>query len=1454
MKWFRTAVLIAVPLLITLLVAISSGRISNDAAVALHELDAGRELLTETRLAQDQVAAVRFNSETGSPAFISGTITPPAGANPLESSQSFFEANKDLYRMSDPATELTLKRETDDELGMSHVHLSQQYQGLPVYAAEVSVHFSRDGKIVSVNGNYVPDIAVNPTPGITIDDAIKSAQADLGYDAPSSSRELPLLTVFAPPGGAPQLTWEITLASDDRALRMAYFVDAHTGEIAAKYDLLETARNRLTYTAENGTDLPGTLLISEGGSSTDPVVQAAHDNAGLTYDYYQNTFGLDSFDGAGATLISTAHFDFAYNNAFWNGHQMVYGDGDGYNFGPFSQASDVVAHELTHAVTEYSADLVYVLQSGALNESYSDVFGAMVDRDDWLMGEEIYTPGTPGDALRSLSNPAAYGDPEHMSDFVQTYYDNGGVHTNSGIPNKAAYNVATAIGKAKMEQIWYRTLTLYLNAGSQFLDARDASVQAAVDLYGAGSAEATATANGFAAVGLDDTQPTEISGVVTNGAGEPIPDIYVIAYHSNGQGGWNPATNSSTDASGVYTLRGLAGGDYRVEFTDMSGGYFGEFYNDKPSFDSADTIAVAPGTAVTGKNAVLSRGGSISGTVTDEAGAPVAGVQVWSCKQNAGGGCTWYSYTQTNADGSYTLGGLEGGDYKVEFGYESNYIVQYYDNKPDMGTADPISVGPGAQITGKDAVLVARGSGGSISGTVTNGAGPLESIYVGVHEPDGNGGWVGAGSTVTNADGTYTLSSLAAGDYRIEFYDFNGIYVREYYNDKVNIDIADTVSVGPGAQITGKDAVLTAGGGISGTVTNGTVPLEGITVFAYPPDDQGSVASAITGADGTYTLGSLPIGDYKLQFYPQCLPWIPASCDNSDYISEFYDDKPDFQSADIISIGPGTTVTGADAVLGLLDTTAPNITNIKPSGTITTTTATVRADFSDSGSGINSDTGAVYLDGIAMTGCTKTAANISCPATGLALAHHTIAVSVSDYAGNVGTGTGAFDVTEPPITRTYDFTWYDNVGADNWILMSNPAGSGKDLNFDLTVAGEKRDLAPFALQSASCPGGQCASGQVPPGMTLYPRFAGVMGGPVSVRSLGGDKAIVSQRSVWAGGSLEEVLGIDAERRSSHFYWTWYDQLSAGMINWVLVANPNEAPVYFEITIHGAPAGQGSSGVIGPGESAIPTFASQMGGPVEVRAWTNSGKGTPAEVMASQRVLSNGGSAFNEIPGIPAEELSDSYMWTWYDNIGGQNWVLVANTNPMTIYYQIELNGGCNLPGDLPADKACETGSIAAGQNVTSMLAGKRGGPLEVRTWADVQHNTPAASIASQRMLWGPSFEEVPGYPTAALASDYHWTWYDQQTAGVTNWVLVANPNDTPVYYEITIGGEPAGPGSSGTIQPGQNVIPTFDTRMGGPVEVRAWTDPGKGTPAEVMASQRVLWKGYFNEVLGTVLE
>ncbi len=251
------------------------------------------------------------------------------------------------------------------------------------------------------------------------------------------------------------------------------------------------------------------------------AVSAIH-NLNLVYNYFKNTHNRRAIDGQASTIIgvvNVAEDGEAMDNAFWNGSMIFWGNGSDV-FSPLAEALDVAAHELAHGITEYTAGLIYQDQPGALNESFSDVFGAMVDRDDWYVGEDIMLPGQ-GTALRDLANPHNASMlrqlPKTMDEYLYTSEDNGGVHTNGGIPSHAAYLIATAIGREKTEQIYYRALSKYLTRQSQFVDARKAIEQSAIDLFGS-NAELNSVKTAFDAVKIG----TSGSGGTTtpSGAGD----------------------------------------------------------------------------------------------------------------------------------------------------------------------------------------------------------------------------------------------------------------------------------------------------------------------------------------------------------------------------------------------------------------------------------------------------------------------------------------------------------------------------------------------------------------------------------------------------------------------------------------------------------------------------------------------------------------------------------------------------------------------------------------------------------------------------------------------------------------------------------------------------------------------------------------------------------------------
>ena len=285
-------------------------------------------------------------------------------------------------------------------------------------------------------------------------------------------------------------------------------------------------KQRTIYTANNSQNLPGTVLRTEGqGPTGDTTADEAYDGLGATFDFFAEIYDRNSIDDTGMPLDATVHFGQDYNNAFWNSVQMVFGDGDGQIFNRFTIALDVMGHELSHGVTEDESQLQYFNQSGALNESMSDVFGSLIKQfvnqqtaaqADWLIGEGLLAAGINGVALRSMKDPgSAFDDPllgkdpqpKHMLDFVHTFEDNGGVHINSGIPNHAFYQVATQLGGYAWEKagrIWYDALRdSRVRPNTGFRRFARITHDVAGRLFGLNSPEHQSVRAGWSAVGIN---------------------------------------------------------------------------------------------------------------------------------------------------------------------------------------------------------------------------------------------------------------------------------------------------------------------------------------------------------------------------------------------------------------------------------------------------------------------------------------------------------------------------------------------------------------------------------------------------------------------------------------------------------------------------------------------------------------------------------------------------------------------------------------------------------------------------------------------------------------------------------------------------------------------------------------------------------------------------------------
>lgn len=282
---------------------------------------------------------------------------------------------------------------------------------------------------------------------------------------------------------------------------------------------------RLIHDAQNTEVLPGELVRSEGEEPvSDEPVNDAYDGLGASYALFSEVFGRDSLDGAGMPLMASVHYGTDYDNAFFDGRLMVFGDGDDEVFTGFTGSLSIIGHELSHGVISHTADLEYFGQPGALNEHCADVFGALTQQHDagqnaedadWLIGAGIFTPEMTGRALRSMIEPGtAYDDdvlgtdpqPAHMNDFVTTDSDNGGVHLNSGIPNRAFALAATAVGGPAWEsvgQVWYSVLTgSEITQRTDFAEFAELTIAEAADQFGAGSDTHDAIVSGWEAVGI----------------------------------------------------------------------------------------------------------------------------------------------------------------------------------------------------------------------------------------------------------------------------------------------------------------------------------------------------------------------------------------------------------------------------------------------------------------------------------------------------------------------------------------------------------------------------------------------------------------------------------------------------------------------------------------------------------------------------------------------------------------------------------------------------------------------------------------------------------------------------------------------------------------------------------------------------------------------------------------
>jgi bacillolysin len=513
---------------------------------------------------------LRLDPHRGALRRFSGRVPNPHGRGP-EAAARLLQDHRDVLGLAALAgdVELVPRRVIDDPADGVHIYYGVSYRGLPVWGAELAIHLDAAGDLTALNAQdlgpirpahtlrYGPDAArQRARPANARDDrdgrVIDHGEPELGVWPGGPAREASLAWRFVQ---------EVTRA-DGAPQRYATYVDAGTGQLLARLPQIITAKPqpqttnaadlygeqvplRITFYPDTNsyalidqskgaagatlythdaayTSSYGAVVTSNKKSTWPASAVTAHHHLQKVIDYFATTHGRNSWDGQGAQVRTTVHYGQQYNNAFWDAFNkvMVFGEGDGKLFHEFTRALDVAGHEYSHAVVTGTVPLEYYGQSGALNESFADVMAVMIDRDDWTIGEDIVGPKFPGAFARSLADPAAGNQPAHMSALYKGLDDYGGVHINSGIPNRAAYLLGTKRSREAVERIWYRTLySAHVTSKASFIDMAEGTMAACDELKALGKATAAdcvANAEAWVAVGVLGSAAVPMDGCPPN--------------------------------------------------------------------------------------------------------------------------------------------------------------------------------------------------------------------------------------------------------------------------------------------------------------------------------------------------------------------------------------------------------------------------------------------------------------------------------------------------------------------------------------------------------------------------------------------------------------------------------------------------------------------------------------------------------------------------------------------------------------------------------------------------------------------------------------------------------------------------------------------------------------------------------------------------------------------------
>ncbi len=760
--------------------------------------------------------------------------------------------------------EFAPQRTEVDHLGQVHVRFQQYYRGLPVIGAELIVHAKvATGEVHALSGRFAPAVDLPEIPEVDARSAIQLAAIEAGIHAGEALEE-PYL-VYVVENEKPYLAWTAAVWYSDEAGELIdrLFADAVTGELVARHGLIKRALNRKIYngnhTNPDNPTLPGTFMFGEGTTShSDAAAWDCYVNFGYTYNYFKTRFNRDSFDNAGAALIGTVHVGTNWVNAYWNGTQMVFGDGDGTTATYLSKALDVVAHELTHAVTDRTANLTYSNESGALNEAMSDIFAAGteaykdggVNADTWKVGEDCWTPNTAGDALRYMNNPTADGQSyDYYPERYTGSQDYGGVHLNSGIGNLAFYllsqggthprNKTTvnvpAIGITKAEQIFYRALTVYMTSSTNFQGARNATAQAAADLYGGtssaeynavqlcwnavgvpgGPVEVITITNGQTVSGLSGSTGSwkyykiavpsgQTSLVVKTTGGSGDADLYVKLGGIPSTSSYNGKSDGST-ATETVTISNPAAGDWYIGIyaysTYSSVSLQATYSGSSPTLSlavSPTSISIAQGASGTVTATTTVSGGFNSSVTFSASGLPSgasASFNPTSIAAPGAGSSTVTLNAGTAATGTYTVTITATGGGQTKTATVSLTVTSSGSGVVVITNGQTVSNISGSARTWKYYKITVPSGQTSLVVKTTGGSGDAD-LYVKLGGTPTTSSYNGKSDGSTSTE-TVTISNPAAGDWYIGLYAysaFSGVSLQATYSASSGTTMNETES------------------------------------------------------------------------------------------------------------------------------------------------------------------------------------------------------------------------------------------------------------------------------------------------------------------------------------------------------------------------------------------------------------------------------------------------------------------------------------------------------------------------------------------------------------------------------------------------------------------------------------------------------------------------------------